>query len=104
LQEARLPALSIKPEGDKRTRMSIQSAKFESEQVVLPTQASWLDALETEFFSFPGARHDDQVDSISQALAYEMPTYEWTDEALAGLERVAGGPLFGAMRSCPMVW
>ena len=25
--------------------------------------------LETELFSFPGARHDDQVDSISQALA-----------------------------------
>ena len=84
--------------------MSVQSAKFASGQVFLPTEASWLDQLEMELFSFPGGRFDDQIDSISQALAYEMPTYEWTDEALAGLERVAGGPLFGALRSCPMVW
>ena len=98
LQEAGLPAIPVKPEGDKEARMSVQSAKFESGQVFLPTQASWLDALETELFSFPGARHDDQIDSISQALGYEMPTHEWTDEAINGFARLTGGPLYGYRR------
>jgi len=38
------------------------------------------------------------VDSISQALAYEIPTYGWTDDALRGLERLTGGPLYGFWR------
>ena len=49
--------------------MSIQAEKFESGQVLFPNRAPWLAALETELFSFPGSRHDDQIDSISQALA-----------------------------------
>jgi predicted phage terminase large subunit-like protein len=49
--------------------MSIQSNKFENGKVFLPIQARWLAELETELFSFPGSRHDDQIDSISQALA-----------------------------------
>ncbi|PNE10564.1 MAG: hypothetical protein CR217_13610 [Beijerinckiaceae bacterium] len=31
-------------------------------------RASWLPDLEAELFVFPGSRHDDQCDSISQAL------------------------------------
>jgi predicted phage terminase large subunit-like protein len=58
----------IKPEKDKQTRMSIASALFEAGQVHFPERASWLPDLEVELFSFPGSRHDDQVDSISQAL------------------------------------
>ena len=61
--------------------MSIQSAKFESGQVLLPRHASWLPELEAELFAFPQSRHDDQVDSISQALAYNSygydPTLSW---------------------------
>ena len=48
--------------------MSVASAKFEAGQVHLPERAPWLPDLEAELFSFPGSRHDDQVDSISQAL------------------------------------
>jgi hypothetical protein len=79
-------------------------SKFASGQVFLPTEASWLDQLEMELFSFPGGRFDDQIDSIGQALAHEIPTYEWTDEALAGFERLVGGLLFDPIRSCPVVW
>jgi predicted phage terminase large subunit-like protein len=104
LQNQGLPVVAVKPELDKRTRMSIQSVKFESGQIFLPNEAPWLDQLEMELFSFPGGRFDDQIDSISQALACEMSTYELTDEAVAGFERVAGGPLLGLLRSCPMVW
>jgi predicted phage terminase large subunit-like protein len=63
------PAIGVKPERDKITRMSIQSNKFESGKVFLPNQALWLAELETELFAFPGSHHDDQIDSISQALA-----------------------------------
>jgi phage terminase large subunit-like protein len=48
--------------------MAVASAKFEAGLVFLPERASWLPDLEAELFSFPGARHDDQCDSISQAL------------------------------------
>jgi hypothetical protein len=38
-----------------------------------------------ELFSFPGGRYDDQIDSISQALAYEISGGEWmTDAAIKG--------------------
>jgi predicted phage terminase large subunit-like protein len=49
--------------------MSAESAKFEAGLVYFPKHAPWLADLEAELFSFPGSRHDDQVDSISQALA-----------------------------------
>jgi predicted phage terminase large subunit-like protein len=58
----------IKPDRDKVTRMSIASAIFEAGQVHFPERAPWLAELEAELFSFPGSRHDDQVDSISQVL------------------------------------
>jgi len=65
----RVPGITaIKPDRDKETRMSIASATFEAGQVHFPERASWLAELEAELFSFPGSRHDDQVDSISQAL------------------------------------
>ena len=50
------------------SRMAVASAKIEAGQVLLPEQAPWLPDLEAELFAFPGSRHDDQCDSISQAL------------------------------------
>jgi predicted phage terminase large subunit-like protein len=72
IQELRrlgVAAIAIKPTADKIARMSAESAKFEAGLVYFPARAPWLADLETELFSFPGSRHDDQVDSISQALA-----------------------------------
>jgi predicted phage terminase large subunit-like protein len=63
-----IPVVPIKPDRDKETRMSVVSAKFETGQVHFPTNAPWMHGLETELFSFPGSKHDDQCDSISQAL------------------------------------
>jgi predicted phage terminase large subunit-like protein len=60
--------IAVKPEGDKASRMAVASAKFEASQVLLPERTSWLPDLEAELFVFPGSRHDDQCDSISQAL------------------------------------
>ena len=71
-----LTAIPVKPEQSKVTRMSIESAKFELGLVLLPRQASWLRDLEEELFSFPHGRHDDQVDSISQALRDQGSSFD----------------------------
>ncbi len=48
--------------------MSIQSPKIEAGHVRLPVSASWKEAFITEVAAFPNGKHDDQVDSMSQAL------------------------------------
>ena len=60
--------IAVKPDRDKISRVSVASAKFEAGHVYLPERATWLPELEAELFAFPGSRHDDQCDSISQAL------------------------------------
>jgi predicted phage terminase large subunit-like protein len=55
---------------DKEARLLAQAARFESGQVHLPREAPWLGSYETELLAFPMGRHDDQVDSTSQALHY----------------------------------
>src|SRR5215469_3311214 len=60
--------VAVRPDGDKASRMAVASAKFEAGQVLLPERAPWLADLEAELFIFPVGRHDDQCDSISQAL------------------------------------
>jgi len=68
LRERNIRAIPIKPEADKVVRMSAQSAKIEAGEVFLPRHAKWLEDLRTEILAFPNGVHDDQVDSISQAL------------------------------------
>jgi predicted phage terminase large subunit-like protein len=70
LKAQNIPAIPIRPEGDKIMRMAAQSAKIEAGAVHLPRHAPWLDDLRTEILAFPNGLHDDQVDSISQALSW----------------------------------
>ena len=78
LRRSGLAAIGVKPEQSKVTRMSIESAKIEAGLVRFPHRAPWLDDLEDELFSFPSGRHDDQVDSISQALGNQGSSYDST--------------------------
>ena len=59
---------AIKPKVSKEVRVASASALFENQQVLFPADASWLDECEREVLGFPGARHDDIVDSIAQFL------------------------------------
>jgi len=70
LRAENFAAIGIRPEADKITRLAVKAPLFESGRVIFPERASWLPDLEAELFSFPQSRHDDQVDSISQALAW----------------------------------
>jgi predicted phage terminase large subunit-like protein len=51
-------------------RLTAQAAQFHAGVVHFPEEAPWLGELMVELLGFPGVRHDDQVDSISQALAF----------------------------------
>ena len=62
--------IAFDPEGDKVTRMHAQSAQIESGCVFLPRFTSWLGDFQAELLQFPHGRHDDQVDSMSQFLAW----------------------------------
>lgn len=62
----------IKPRADKLTRAAQHSATFEAGQVHFPAEASWLNDLILELLQFPAGRNDDQVDSISQFLNWEI--------------------------------
>ncbi|MEE1656744.1 phage terminase large subunit [Microvirga sp. CF3062] len=65
-----LRALRMRPRFDKQARLLAQSARFEGGQVYLPREAPWLGDYIAELLAFPNGRHDDQVDSTSQALTY----------------------------------
>ncbi len=61
---------AVKPEGDKVMRLNAQTATIENGFVYLPREASWLPDYLHELTTFPSAKHDDQADSTSQALAW----------------------------------
>jgi hypothetical protein len=52
--------------------------------VLLPREAPWLASYLAEMLAFPGGKHDDQVDSTSQAL-------EWLSRRIA-VQRVLMRP------------
>ena len=62
--------IGFQPDGDKVVRMEAQSARIEAGQVVVPEDAPWLDVFLSELLAFPQGRFDDQVDSVSQFLAW----------------------------------
>ena len=75
---ARFVVKPIPVERDKVSRLYVQQAKFEAGQVLFPRGAVFLPTLEAELLSFPQSKTDDQVDSISQALAYRGSSYDST--------------------------
>jgi predicted phage terminase large subunit-like protein len=72
---------------DKIMRLHAQTAVFENGRVLMPARAPWLADYVNELTSFPGSRHDDQVDSTAQALDYlrthERNPLQISPEALA---------------------
>jgi predicted phage terminase large subunit-like protein len=104
LKTAHFSVIPVKPEYDKQTRMAIQSGKIENGQLFLPKEASWLADFEAELFAFPRGRHDDQVDSISQALAHKSSSY-WTKASIEGYNNVTNAlwqdAIFGRLAGRP---
>ncbi|MDT3683687.1 MAG: phage terminase large subunit [Pseudorhodoplanes sp.] len=73
-----VPVKLIRPDHDKIGRVYVQQAKFEQGLVLFPEGAPFLPELLSELLTFPQGRHDDQVDSICQALAFKNFGYDTT--------------------------
>jgi predicted phage terminase large subunit-like protein len=58
------------PDGDKVMCLNAQTATIENGFVHLPREAHRLADYLSELTLFPAARHDDQVDSTAQGLAW----------------------------------
>jgi predicted phage terminase large subunit-like protein len=97
LKKLGFPIDGVKAEHNKQTRMAIQADAFKTGQVILPEDAPWLRDLERELFSFPSSVHNDQIDSISQALAHRpMKGWRLDDNGLEGFSRLLNGLTFDA--------
>lgn len=70
LRKEQIPVIAITPDGDKNGRLYSCQPEFESGAVRFPREALWKSELIDELLGFPSARHDDQVDSISQAIRW----------------------------------
>ena len=74
--------IGVKPEGSKQDRVAAQSAKMEAGHVHLPKDAPWLGDFLYELLAFPNARHDDQVDSVSQFLCWVQRHRHFNDNSI----------------------
>lgn len=75
--------IACRPRTDKRNRFNAQASRFESGQVFLPQSAPWLDDFVEEIVAFPGVKHDDQADALSQLLNWHGRSYHEFSEASA---------------------
>lgn len=71
-QQTPLPVIPCTPTLDKLTRFAAITPQIEAGRLLLPLQAHWLSAFETELFSFPETIHDDQIDALSQYLQWQL--------------------------------
>lgn len=62
----------VTPKESKESRANAVTPFFEAGNVFFPDKSifPWVDALLSEFLSFPSGAHDDQIDSCTQALNY----------------------------------
>jgi predicted phage terminase large subunit-like protein len=74
---------------DKTARLSGSSSLIENGTLLLPNEAPWLADFESELLGFPNAKHDDQVDALTQLL-------EWFTKRPRGMDLslMSGGELF----------
>ncbi|HEY5586723.1 MAG TPA: phage terminase large subunit [Ruminiclostridium sp.] len=67
--------VGINPMGSKIARVQAILPHIEAGNVYLPSDANWVNDFVDECSSFPNGKHDDQVDSMSQALVRLISDY-----------------------------
>lgn len=86
--------IARRPKLDKRSRLDAASSMIEAGDLVLPRDALWLAAFKAELLGFPSARHDDQVDALSQLL-------NWVDQRQRDDDYGIGAPIFYSADGTP---
>jgi predicted phage terminase large subunit-like protein len=85
-----LPIQEIKPDRDKITRALAVAERFRAKMVYFREGAKWLPDLEHELLTFPGGRHDDQVDTTAYAGIVHSRTIHATTNPRAKQRRYTG--------------
>jgi predicted phage terminase large subunit-like protein len=52
--------------------------EVEAGHILMPRDSPWLAVFRSEMKAFPNGRYDDQVDSFSQFIPYQMKNWKWT--------------------------
>jgi predicted phage terminase large subunit-like protein len=64
-------------DADKETRLIGCLGEIEAGHFLLPAEAPWVEAFRSELRAFPSGRHDDQVDSMTQFIKYQLANWKW---------------------------
>ena len=89
----------VKPWSSKEDRFVGTLGEVEAGNILLPAEAPWLDAFRAELKAFPNGRHDDQVDSFSQAVRFQINGWRW-----ALTERASDGRAVRLVRDRKRPW
>lgn len=94
-----LRLIMISPVSSKEERFNGCLAEVEAGYFLFPHAAFWLDDFRRELQAFPDGKYDDQADSFSQFVWYQMHNWRWV---LA--ERTKNGRLIRPVRSKIRPW
>jgi predicted phage terminase large subunit-like protein len=95
VRETRIPVIPIKVDADKLARAHAVSPLFEAGRVFFREGASWLHKVIEQLVRFPNDKHDDIVDSITQALSYMRGS---GTGARVPIDKAVAGPTVPAFR------
>ncbi|RIV83145.1 phage terminase large subunit [Aurantiacibacter zhengii] len=73
----KLRLLMIPPVSSKEERFNGCLAEVEAGHFLLPCEAPWLDDFRRELQAFPDGKYDDQTDSFSQFVLFQMKNWRW---------------------------
>ncbi len=64
-------AITIRPEGSKEERLAASTEALYSGRIAIPQAEAWSQLLRDELRNFPGGRHDDMVDALTQFVGWQ---------------------------------
>lgn len=67
----------MRPVGSKEERFTGCLAEVEAGHFLLPNDAPWIEAFRSEIRAFPRGAHDDQVDSFTQLVRFQLPRWRY---------------------------
>lgn len=79
-----IDAIPWRPKADKVVRAMSVSAVMEAGRIRFPQSEPYVDDLEQELLAFPKGKHDDQVDSLVQAIAWREERQRHAVQLLIG--------------------
>lgn len=73
----KLRLLMIQPSESKEERLNGCLGEVEAGHFLLPSKAHWLDDFRRELQAFPDGKYDDQADSFSQFVQFQLRHWPW---------------------------